>query len=568
MRQASTTATLLSLLMAFLVWFMFAPTQLGGQVTYVIVDGNSMEPKFHRGDLLLIREASGYEIGDAVTYRDSDLGKFVFHRITSMDLDRFVMKGDNNPWTDTYHPTSQDILGKLWVHIPNLGKAIEWLRSPINLAVAVALLGGSFMYSVTQPNQHDKKKQATAKLGGNLEYIFYGVGFFILLFLGICILGFSRPLMSSAGTINYQHEGNFFYSATGAPGIYDADKVRSGEPIFPKLTCYMNIGYSYALASPHAQEVAGSQQLFARVIDEKSGWQRTLPMTSENVFNGSTFLSMSTLDLCQVQGLVNMVEQETGLHESSYTLEIVAHATVAARIAGSVVNDTFDPALRLKFDDVHFYIAPSSDEKDPLKFSKQGLVESTALQPNTISLLGFQPTVQSLRMTGLGGLLLTLAAVLVAGWNLLQGKQNDREAVIRLKYGGLLMDVQEYALAATSPLVDVHTIDDLARLAERQNTMILHMTNYYLVQAQGITYRYVNAHERNTLVEIQSPRRQILDAISQPGNGFKASGTTYKSDSETKSHPPVPEEITQKIVLRYTLNTHGNADLGFDSDRK
>jgi signal peptidase I len=569
MRKASIVASLVSLFLALIVWVMFAPAQLGGQVTYVIVDGNSMEPNFQRGDLLLIRNRSDYGIGDAVTYRDADLGKFVFHRIIDLSLDRFVLQGDNNTWMDTYQPTREDIVGKLWVHIPKLGKAIEWLRLPVNLAIAVALLGGSLMYGMIQPDRKgEKKKKVPANSSGNLEYVFYATGFFVLLFVGICVYGFTRPLITPVGSVSYQHEGNFYYSAAGAPGIYDTDKVRSGEPIFPKLTCYLNIGYSYNLSSAQVQEVSGSHQLIARVIDEKSGWQRTLPMTSENVFNGSTFLAMSTLDLCQVQALVDMVEQETGLHENTYTLEIVAHAAVAARIAGNTVNETFEPTLRLKFDDVHFYIASNGGEQDLLKFSQSGLVESTELQPNTVSILGFRPTVQSLRMIGLGGLFLTLAVVLGAGWIFLHGKQNDRDAVIRLKYGGLLMDVQEYALTTTSPLVDVNTIDDLARLAERQNTMILHMTNSYLVQAQGITYRYGSGKERDSLIGVQPARRQILDGIGRSEKDEDLDKRMINDAGARRDYPVSTMEFPQKIVLRYSLNASGNADLNFDTEEK
>ena len=53
----------------------------------------------------------------------------------------------------------------------------------------------------------------------------------------------------------------------------------------------------------------------------------------------------------------------------------------------------------------------------------------------------------------------------------------------------------EQNLAPTTSTVDVTTIDNLAKLAERHGTMILHMSrnflHYYLVQANNITYRYV-----------------------------------------------------------------------------
>jgi hypothetical protein len=50
-------------------------------------------------------------------------------------------------------------------------------------------------------------------------------------------------------------------------------------------------------------------------------------------------------------------------------------------------------------------------------------------------------------------------------------------------------------------LIDVTAIADLARLAERQNCMILHMTrgrlHLYFVQSEGTTYRFVSGETRS-----------------------------------------------------------------------
>ena len=52
-----------AVLAAFLIvcvvsaWILFAPLQLGGQAAYVIVNGNSMEPGFYLGDLVIVRQA-------------------------------------------------------------------------------------------------------------------------------------------------------------------------------------------------------------------------------------------------------------------------------------------------------------------------------------------------------------------------------------------------------------------------------------------------------------------------------------------------------------------------------
>jgi signal peptidase I len=69
----------------------------------VIVNGISMEPGFHKGDLVIILAADSYHVGDIVAYRHPDIGPII-HRIVEQKDDRFVLRGDNNSWLDSYLP--------------------------------------------------------------------------------------------------------------------------------------------------------------------------------------------------------------------------------------------------------------------------------------------------------------------------------------------------------------------------------------------------------------------------------------------------------------------------------
>jgi len=101
----------LAICFVILAWIILAPTKFGGQVTYVIVNGNSMLPIFAKGDLVLLRQAPFYQVGDIVAYRYPTIGP-VIHRIVAEKIDRFVLQGDNNSWLDAYEPTEDEILGK------------------------------------------------------------------------------------------------------------------------------------------------------------------------------------------------------------------------------------------------------------------------------------------------------------------------------------------------------------------------------------------------------------------------------------------------------------------------
>lgn len=499
------------------IWIAFAPTLIGGRASYVVVNGNSMEPGFHRGDLVIVQAASIYNVGDIVIYRNAELNAFVIHRIIAIEQDRYVFKGDNNSWIDTYRPTRAELIGKLWVHVPKLGRAMEWLRSPIHMGLTTGLLGGILMAGIMiKPKQHGKRKQTTSgNFGGVLEGGLYLFGFFALFFLGLSIFAFIRPLTRPAQKIQYQQESHFTYSATGTPGIYDTEMVRSGEPVFPRLTCFMNIGFTYNVLGDQLQGVSGSHQLIARVMDEQSGWQRTIPLNQQAAFSGNSFSTVSTLDLCQAVALVNTLEQETGLRANAYTLEVITQVAMTANAAGNQISDSFEPRLVFKFDEVHFFLTAPKGQEDPLNLSEPGSASNSNLEASTLSLLGWKPAVGTVREIALFGLALSLSGLLLMSSGLFLTARRSQEDLIRLRYGPLLVNVYERDFAPTAMLIDVTTIDELAKLAERHSTVILHMTfnflHSYLVQCNGITYRYVFSTGKRGVAEIEPPRGEVLE---------------------------------------------------------
>ena len=104
-RLRSGLATLAILIFAGVAWFYLAPTTIGGSTRYVVTHGVSMEPRFHTGDLAIVRPASDYRVGEIVAYWSIVLHTVVLHRIIAKDGNRYVFKGDNNHFIDPTRPT-------------------------------------------------------------------------------------------------------------------------------------------------------------------------------------------------------------------------------------------------------------------------------------------------------------------------------------------------------------------------------------------------------------------------------------------------------------------------------
>ncbi len=557
LRLSTAISNLVLVIGLALAWIFLAPTKIGGQASYIMIHGHSMEPKFHSGDLALVRKASSYQIGDIVTYWNDSMAAYTIHRIIDIKQDRFILQGDNNSWIDPVYPSQEEIIGKLWIHLPKLGKTMEWMRSPVNFALVIGLSGGLLMAGIVlSPKKNRKKAFANPNPNGGMAIGLYLFGLLFFAFLALSFYAFSRPVSINSNNILYQQEGRFSYSATGTPGIYDANTVQPGEPIFPKLTCTLNVDFSYNLMGGQVQALSGSHQFYAQVLDAQSGWNRTIPMSQVLAFKGTSFFNTGTIDLCQVEALVATLEQETGLRSSTYAMKIVSAVTVMGNVAGETVSESFTPVLTFKFDETHFYLDSNDSVEKVLNISKPTMSAGATSQTNVLPLFGLKPTVRTARIAATVGMVISLIGLLILGLNLYFRIHGNQEAIIRLKYGTLLLNVYESTYEPPAPVIDVTSIDDLAKLADRHGTMILHITRDflqdYLVQGENVTYRYSISTGANRIpaqnpsqpkaygVERHTSQSQFNDS-QQPYQNHKYWGAdqTYYELEDTQPTRPV-----------------------------
>ncbi|MEE8338294.1 MAG: S26 family signal peptidase, partial [Dehalococcoidia bacterium] len=124
-----------TLVLAALLWVFLAPSALGGDFSYVLIRGTSMAPELVNDDLVLLRRAADYDVGDAVAYHNGLLGTTVLHRIVDDDGKRFTLRGDNRDTDDSYFPTPDEIVGKEWVVVPGGARVVRELQTPKNAAL-------------------------------------------------------------------------------------------------------------------------------------------------------------------------------------------------------------------------------------------------------------------------------------------------------------------------------------------------------------------------------------------------------------------------------------------------
>jgi signal peptidase I len=146
MRKVANSVAFVAVVLFLAGWIVFLrPQSMGGDVSYIVVRGTSMQPIFHTGDLAIVREQATYGPGEVVAYRvpegELGAGQVVIHRIVGEEGGRFITQGDNNNVHDPWLPSSTDIVGRPWVLLPGVGMVLVAIHEPAILgAIAAALV--------------------------------------------------------------------------------------------------------------------------------------------------------------------------------------------------------------------------------------------------------------------------------------------------------------------------------------------------------------------------------------------------------------------------------------------
>lgn len=100
-----------------------------------VVASGSMDPALSVDDLVLIQAKEAYSVGDIITFERD--GVLVTHRIAGIQQEDFLTKGDANAVMDQAPVAQEQIVGKVIVVIPYVGKVLSWLRTPLGMTLLV-----------------------------------------------------------------------------------------------------------------------------------------------------------------------------------------------------------------------------------------------------------------------------------------------------------------------------------------------------------------------------------------------------------------------------------------------
>jgi signal peptidase I len=505
LRLFPVVAALAALVCAAAAWFFLAPPGLGGRTSYAVVYGTSMEPHFHRGDLVLLRKRPSYRVGEVVAYRSVKLRRDVLHRIVALRGGRFTFKGDNNSFLDPEQPRASQLFGEEWLRVPGAGAQLERLRSPRNAAIvaglaALLLFGGSGSTVRRRRGRREEDGEPVGDSGGRSNapplgtalVVAGGVG--LALSLVVALTAFTRPESRTLVSPDvYVKRGAFSYSAHVPVGpVYTDPELRAPAPVYLKLVRRLDVAFAYSTRSAAPLQLAGTGRLDA-VLGDGSGWSRELPLVSSRPFVAGRTTLHGRLDLQRLAALVRRFEAQTGEHNTLYKVELRARIELAGTAAGKHVHDVFAPALTLDLDQLRLQVERPTDGGTGNSLVRTEGAQGTSREAVSVGAFGQRLTVARART--LSGLATAagLVCLLLGGLLSVRRRRGDEVAQVVRRYGDWIVEIAPGERPAGSER-RVASMDALARLAERYERLILHergeRADAFLVEDDGIVYRY------------------------------------------------------------------------------
>jgi signal peptidase I len=493
-------STALGLLVLGSLWFYFAPVQLGGSATYVVTHGISMEPRFHTGDLAIVRSQSSYHVGEIVAYENKMLHTIVLHRIIGRDGSRYIFKGDNNNFVDFEHPAASQLVGALWLHIPGAGTTLKSIRSPLLVGVLVA--AGMLLFTGTALTRRRRRRHRDRRAGHGSEQsplrhspslssepaiTAVAIGLVALLpFVMLALLSFTRPTSKlHTVPVPYKQSGTFSYTANATPGpAYSSGQAVTGDPLFTRVLSDVDVNFNYVFTSSTKHTLAGAASL-SGTLSSTSGWSTTFPLGSATHFHGTHASVSAKIDLTALQALIRNVENTTRVG-GTYTLTVTPHIDATGTLDQLPLSTSFAPPLQFSLNELEANPitggsgGTTASGKAPSSVfapSTSGSVSARRYAPLYVSIKIARLSVATARVIALIGIAAVIGVLLaIVALMKTRPRPQDEARSIHGRYGHMIIPVAHVALTPGASVIDVADMESLVRIAEHYDRSILHET--------------------------------------------------------------------------------------------
>jgi hypothetical protein len=310
------------------------------------------------------------------------------------------------------------------------------------------------------------------------------------------VLAALTPLETSRALeqAHYQHNLELDYTAIMVPSVLYPDGVaQSGsqtaktagpstrEPLYVKPLRHLTLHARYRLDSDEPAKVSWALQTEVQ-LKAPDGWSKKVNAAAPAPLEGSPARVDVNLDVPAILAMIERIEKEIEFKPPYYEVLIQPTVTVKGDIGGAPIEETYSPSFVFKLNRTQLLLDPQLEQHESKVFSLSQREEQR------LHLAGASLSVRDARLWTVAALAIAGPSALALGASIFLGWGRGEAARIATRYAGLIVSVRENETKAPVQVVRVEFIADLARVAERHGSVILHS------EGSGGSHRYsVNA---------------------------------------------------------------------------
>jgi hypothetical protein len=288
--------------------------------------------------------------------------------------------------------------------------------------------------------------------------------------------------------LQYVQNADYTYIAFVKPSlVYDnRTEISEGEPLYIKLVEQLNVTLQYNLTQyPNPLEMKEVELRYnASASLSGADWVKTYPMVFWKM-NAYSFTESYTIDLKEIDGIVDKIGAEIGTHVYSYTYEIQPRISLKASAGNETIQQEFNPTLKIKFEG-------GKIDFEGLANSKADSITHLETEATTTSLLGYTVGVMNMRIVSI------LASISFTALLYIPMRRTLQERASRTFLQRLSGDIRDKIIESKEPLerierekIVVSSLDDLAKVSEETFKPIIHYGNIFYVLDGDVRYEFL-----------------------------------------------------------------------------
>lgn len=131
---------------------------------FYTVQSGSMEPVIKTNSLIVIKSQPNYQANDIITFRSGQT--LTTHRLIDTKDGQFTTKGDRNDMPDNKLVSLSQVLGKVVLAIPFLGKPIAFIKTQTGFILLIVIPSTIIVYSETLNIKNQISAKGRSASGG------------------------------------------------------------------------------------------------------------------------------------------------------------------------------------------------------------------------------------------------------------------------------------------------------------------------------------------------------------------------------------------------------------------